>query len=308
LSDEKIDGEKRAVLKEVGKASSEAMLYAATLVKPGAKLIDVANASEKFLKERGFGLAFPINLSINSQAAHYTPSMGDERVFTHNDIVKIDFGAEKDGLLGDGALTVDLSGRHKKMVDAANAALDSAIKEVKHGVSVCDIGKAVAETIENAGFIPIKNLGGHGIKEHDLHSELFIPNYDNADFTIIEDGMIIAIEPFLTTADAKGMVTDSDVCEIYSYSSDASVRSPEARKILEELSKNYSSEPFAIRWLSHLVDSKFRLYAAISELARAGAIEPHPTLVEISGKNVAQAEAQLLVTADGCEIITRAEL
>jgi methionyl aminopeptidase len=308
LGDGKVDEDNLNVLREVGKASSEAMLYAATLVKPGAKLIDVANASEKFLKDKGFGLAFPINLSVNSQAAHYTPSLNDDRVFSGNEIVKIDFGAERNGLLGDGAITVDLSGSRKKMVDIVDAALDNAIKEVRHGVSVCDIGKVIAETIKNGGFLPIKNLGGHGIKEHDLHSELFIPNYDNMDFTVLEDGMIIAIEPFLTTLDGKGMVTDSDICEIYSYSSDAAVRSPEAREILGELSKNYSSEPFAVRWLSRLVDSKFRLYAAISELVRAGAIEPHPTLVEISGKDIAQAEAQLLVTADGCEVITRAKI
>ena len=36
--------------------------------------------------------------------------------------------------------------------------------------------------------MPIKNLGGHGIKEHDLHAELFIPNYDNGDFTVLEEG------------------------------------------------------------------------------------------------------------------------
>ena len=57
-----------------------------------------------------------------------------------------------------------------------------------------------------------------------------------------------------------------------------------------------------------MVQSKFRLYAAVSELARAGALDPSPTLVEAGGNAVAQAEAQLLVTKDGCEIITRAQL
>ena len=84
------------------------------MVKPGARLLDVAESAEKFLKDKGFGLAFPINLSVNEQAAHYTPSVGDERIFTENDLVKIDFGAERNGLLGDGAITVDLSGKHRE--------------------------------------------------------------------------------------------------------------------------------------------------------------------------------------------------
>lgn len=292
------------ILREIGKVSSEAMLYAADLVKPGAKLLDVANSAEKFLKDRGFGCAFPINLSVNDQAAHYTPTVDDEKVFTVDDLVKVDFGAEKNGLLGDGAITIDLSGKYMKMVDAAEKALDSAIKTVKHGVSVCDIGKAISDTVESEGFNPVKNLGGHGVEVHDLHAELFIPNYDNGDFTVLEEGMVVAIEPFVTTG--NGMVTDSDLCEIYSYVEDMPVRSPEARKLLQHISEQKNKEPFAVRWLSELVDSKFRLYAAVSELVKSGAIEPHPTLVEISGGMVSQAEAQLVVTKDGCEVITRA--
>jgi methionyl aminopeptidase len=303
-----ISAENLATIKEVGKASADAMLHAANLVKPGARLLDVAESAEKFLKERGFGLAFPINLSVNAEAAHYTPSFSDERRFAEGDIVKVDFGAERNGLLGDGAITVDLSGKMQGMIDAAEAALDSAIAAVRHGVSVCDIGKAIASSIESAGYLPIKNLGGHGIKEHDLHAELFIPNYDNGDFTRLEEGMVVAIEPFVTTASGKGMVVEADTCEIYTYANDVTVRSPEARALLVEISKSYSKEPFAVRWLSGLVQSKFRLYAAISELARAGALDPSPTLVEAGGKAVAQAEAQLLVTKDGCEIITRARL
>ncbi|MGD0728472.1 MAG: type II methionyl aminopeptidase [Candidatus Micrarchaeaceae archaeon] len=294
------------LLKDIGKASAEAMEYAAKQVKPGAKLLDVAESAEKFLKDKGFGLAFPINLSVNAQAAHYTPSLDDDKVFGANDIVKVDFGAEKDGWLGDGAITVDLSGKHQEMVECANKALDNAISAVRHGVSVCYIGQAIAETADSYGFNVIKNLGGHGIHQHELHAELFIPNYDNGDFTTLEEGMVVAIEPFLTTG--KGIVTDSDLCEIYSYSSNEPTRSQEARKLLQHLEKQNSREPFAVRWFSNLFESKFRLYAAVKELARIGAIEPHPTLVEISGGDVAQAEAQIMVTNEGCEIITRAKI
>lgn len=303
---EEISSDKINLMKEVGKISSDAMLYAAGQVKPGAKLLDVAESTEKFLKDRGFGCAFPINLSINEQAAHYTPSVGDELVFSDKDLVKVDFGAEKNGVLGDGAITVDLSGEHQKMIDAAEKALDNAISSVKHGVSVCDIGKVIAETVDAAGFNVIKNLGGHRIKEHDLHAELFIPNYDNGDFTVLEEGMVVAIEPFVTAG--KGLVVDSNLCEIYSYVEDQPVRSPEARLLLQHIAKEKSKEPFAVRWLSNVVNSKFRLYAAISELARSGALEPHPTLVEVSGGNVAQSEAQLVVTKDGCDVLTRVKI
>lgn len=296
----KVDAEKA---KELGGVLVEAIHLASGLVKPGNKLIDVASAAEKFLKDKGYGIAFPINISVNEQAAHYTPSLDDSKTFSNTDVVKIDFGAEKDGILSDCATTIDLSGKYLALVQAANEALDSAISTIKAGVALNEVGKAIAKSIESRGFVPIRNLGGHGIDEHDLHAEPFIPNFDNRDETRLEEGMMIAIEPFATTG--KGLVVDSDLREIYSYIESSSVRSGDARLLLKEIETKYDKEPFAVRWLSNVIDSKFKLYAAIGELVRAGALEPHPTLVEISNGIVSQAEAQLIVEKDGCEVITK---
>ena len=292
-------------LKEVGRVSSEAIMHAASMVKPGVKLMEVAESAESFMKGKGYGCAFPINISINEQAAHYHPSVGEERAFAKDDLVKIDFGAAREGILGDGAITVDLSGKFGGLAGCAEKALESALGSVRHGVSVCDIGKAISETIEREGFVPIRNLGGHGVGLHDLHAEIFIPNYDNGDFSVLEEGMVVAIEPFVTTG--KGMVVDSDTCEIFSYSDDMPVRSSDARKLLGHIRENNPSEPFAARWLSGVLPSRFSLYAALSELSRAGALEQHPALVEASGAPVAQAEAQVIVTKEGYDIVTRAK-
>lgn len=302
-----MDEKKLKLAMEVGKASQDAIVAASKLVKPGVKLIDVAEAAEKALKSGGFGLAFPLNLSQNERAAHYSPSFEDQSVFSENDIVKIDFGAEKNGALGDGALTIDLSGKHGKMIAAAELALDNAISMVKAGVEVRKIGAEIERTVEKAGFQPIINLGGHGIEENDLHTGSFIPNYDNGDDTVLEEGSIIAIEPFITTTAGKGQVTEGDSQEIYSYLGGATPRSDGARKILKEIEAKYPKNPFAVRWLSAGM-SKFALYSAISELSRIGAIGASPVLVELGKTPVAQAEAELLVESDNCRIITRAKV
>ncbi len=292
-------------LKEVGKVSSEAIMHAASMVKPGVKLMEVAESAESFMKGKGYGCAFPINISINEQAAHYHPGVGDEKAFAKDDLVKIDFGAAMEGMLGDGAITVDLSGRMGSIARCAEKALDSALGEVRHGVSVCEIGKAISDTITNEGFVPIRNLGGHGVGLHDLHADIFIPNYDNGDFSVLEEGMVVAIEPFVTTG--RGMVVDSDTCEIFSYSEDMPVRSADARKLLGHIRETNPSEPFAARWLSSVLPSRFSLYAALSELTKAGALEQHPALVEVSGAPVTQAEAQVIVTKEGYDVVTRAK-
>ncbi len=302
-----MDENKLKLAMEVGKASQGAIVAASRLVKPGVRLLDVAEAVEKQLKAAGFGLAFPMNLSQNERAAHYSPSFEDQAVFSEKDIVKIDFGAEKGGALGDGALTVDLSGQHGKMIETAERALDNALSMVKAGVEVRKIGAEIAKTVENAGFRVILNLGGHGIGENDLHTGSFIPNYDNADETVLEEGSIIAIEPFITMKSGRGHVTEGESQEIYSFVGGSLPRGESARKLLKEIEAKYPSNPFAARWLGSGM-SRFSLYSGISELSRIGCISASPVLIEAGGAPVAQAEAELLVEHDNCRIITRAKL
>ncbi len=290
-------------IEEVGSLSFRAINRVKDTAKPGMKLIDVAESAEKFIRENGFGIAFPINLSANIEAAHYTPSLMDDRVIGDKDIIKVDFGAAKDGMLGDCALTVDFSGENQDLVDASKSALENAVSMVKAGVKVRDIGREIDRTIKSMGFNPIVNLGGHGVGKHNLHADLFIPNYDNGSEDELEEGKVVAIEPFATTG--KGMITEGDTCEIYSFNDEAAVRSPGARQLLAEISSKYPSEPFAARWLANVIPSRFGLYAAIQELARSGAIEPYPTLIEVSKGIVSQAEVSMLVEKDGCKVLTK---
>jgi methionyl aminopeptidase len=302
-NDEMTEEERLKLVEEVGKASYDALLNAKRLVVAGAKLVDVANAAEGYLRKKGFGLAFPLNLSINEIAAHYAPSLEDDRVFSENDVVKVDFGAEKNGILGDCAVTVDLSGKYHELVDAAEAALEAAIGTVTAGVQVNAIGKAIEDTIVSRGFNPVRNLGGHQVAQHDLHSNVFIPNFDNGDDTVLEEGLVIAIEPFATTG-KKGSVAESDIHEIYGYNGSTAVRSTDARSVLKEVESAYQYEPFAARWLSSVVPDRFKLYIAIKELVRAGVLSPYPALVDTSNGIVAQAEKEVIVEKGGCKVLT----
>ncbi len=294
-----------AVRREVGSVSFRALQKARGLIKPGVRLIDVAEAVERFVVDDGYEIAFPINLSVNSEAAHYTPKLGDEKTFQDNDVVKIDFGAAKDGILGDCACTVDLSGRYQKLVESVERALESVLPLIKPGTKVRDIGKSISDTVEGMGFKPIKNLGGHGIGVHDLHTDPFIPNFDNGDDTELEEGDIIAIEPFVTTESGRGYVANSDVVEIFSLVYAAPTRSVGSRALLNAIVGMNRTEPFAIRWFGDIIKSRFEMYAAVSELFRNGAIEPHPMLVELGGGIVAQHEAQVTVVEGGCEVLTK---
>src|SRR5271157_3583602 len=288
-------------LKEVGRVSFEALQYAKGLVKAGAGLLDVSEKIEGFIKNKGMQFAFPVNLSVNERAAHYTPLMDDKAVFAENDVVKVDLGARRKDVLGDCALTVDLSGRHAALVEAAEEALEAALSTVRAGRKLNEIGREVERIAKGKNFNPIRNLGGHGIEEGELHASIFIPNYDNGDATELEEGQVIAVEIFLT--EGSGYVVDGGEPQIFRKSGEATARSEDTRRMASFIDQNYGTYPFALRWLSKEFDSEFKIRSALSELASLGDLESFPVLVEKTGGLVAQAEKELIVEKDSCSIL-----
>lgn len=288
-TDEIIEKYRRA-----GKILSEVRAEAVKKVTEGASLLSVAEFTENLIREKGGQPAFPVNISRNDEAAHSTPSFNDTAVFG-KDMVKLDIGVHIDGYIADTAVTVDLSG-NPKLVEAAEAALDRALKFIHAGVNTSDIGGVIEDTIGTFGFKPIINLTGHGLAQYIQHAPPSIPNKRMPHGVVLEEGDIVAIEPFATNG--AGKIHDAGDAEIYHLVAEKPVRHPSARALLQEIGK-YKTLPFAKRWLGDRVDF------ALVQLVRAGVIQPYPILKEIQGGLISQAEHTIMVTKEGCEVITK---
>ncbi len=290
-------------LKTVGRTSAKALSYAQSAISPDKKLSDIAADIEKYIEEQGFSQSFPVNLSIDNEAAHYTPTFNDQRTVGKDSVIKIDLGARKDTYLTDCAATVCVGSGDNRLYEASAKALNNAISLVRSGRKVNEIGREIEKTAVSYGFKPIRNLGGHGIGEHELHADIFIPNFDNGDNTALAEGSVIAIEPFLTTG--IGQVIEGDHLQIFQAISDRMPRSLEAREAFSIINSEFSTYPFAMRWLiKSMGGAEFRARKAVAELLQIGDLEPFPVLVEKTGGIVAQAEKTLIVTKDSCEIVT----
>ncbi len=77
--------------------SEEVAQFAKTLIKESVKILDVAEKIEKKIKELGAKVAFPTNISINENAAHYTPDISDPTILKESDLVKVDIGVHLNG-------------------------------------------------------------------------------------------------------------------------------------------------------------------------------------------------------------------
>jgi methionyl aminopeptidase len=172
---------------------------------------------------------------------------------------------------------------------------------VKPGQELGEIGKKIQETISSYGFAPIINLSGHELKQFNLHSGLTVPNYDNGNKTKLKEGQVLAIEPFATTG--QGIVQDGRESGIYKFQEKHNTRDMFARQVLDYIEQEYHELPFSGRWIIKKFGT--RSLFSLRALEQVSSLHHFKQLVEKTKMPVSQAEATVLVTKDGCEVLAR---
>src|SRR5437660_4853700 len=147
--------------------------YVETLVNPGVTTMDLERAAETKIKELGAKPAvkgyydYPCVLctSVNEEIVHGIPS--EKRMLKEGDIVSIDCGVVLDGYYGDAAITVPVGDGLKpelqKLLEVTEASLYRGIEQARIGNSIGDVGAAVQEHVEAAGFSVVRGSVGRGI-------------------------------------------------------------------------------------------------------------------------------------------------
>lgn len=168
-------------------------LIHAHIVKNGAK--------PNFL---GYG-GFPATacISVNDEVIHGIPG---SRVLKEGDIVSIDTGCVKDGFHGDAARTFpvgEVSDEAKRLIRVTRESFFEALKVVRAGMRIGDIGAAVAAYVERYGYSVVRDFTGHGIGRA-LHEDPAVPNYGTAGRGVrLRPGMVLAIEPMVNMGDCR---------------------------------------------------------------------------------------------------------
>jgi methionyl aminopeptidase len=276
--------------RRAGRIAADARELALRKTRPGARLLDIAEEAEAFIAGKGGRPAFPLNISVNDIAAHYTPVHNDGRAVGEEDLVKLDVGVHVDGYIGDTAAT--WSGKPSRLVKAVNRVLADAIRILRPGVTVGEIGTVIQDSAESQGVGIIINLTGHTLDRYVFHGQPSILNVRNDSGHAFGEGDVVALEPF--TCPTNGHVRESGVTEIYRFLQRRPVRLPEARRILDLAENEYHSLPFARRWLYREI-SPLKVALAMRQLENVMALEPYPVLREISGKPIAQAEHTIII-------------
>lgn len=286
---------------KAGEIATDVLRRVRTKVVPGVPLVDIADWVEQEIAALGGSPAFPCSVAVNEYAAHYSPLLDDPATVPPNSIVKIDLGVHINGYVADCATTINFNESLAYLERASRKALKEGIQAIRPGATISEIGKAIHLPIRNAGATPVFNLSGHLMSQYVVHAGLSILNHENPSTAKIEEGMVLAIEPFASTGD--GYVHNHGPTGIYSITSLRNTRSPTARRILNEMYTQRRTLPFAKRWLRKIEPSSFILESALAELGRLGLIESYPPLREHPGAMVSQHECTVVVEKSGARII-----
>ena len=291
-----LTSEKYEKHREAGEILAQVREAAADRVEVGASHLGIAEFAEDRIRELGAEPAFPVNISVDEEAAHATPSPDDDATFGE-EMVNLDIGVHVDGWLADTAITVDLSGQ-PELAEAPAEALEAAIEVIEPGVETGEIGAEIESVIDGYGFNPVVNLSGHGLGHWEQHTDPNIPNRGVQQGIELESGDVVAIEPFAT--DGGGKVNEGADEEIYALEREASVRNRDARQALEQIVDEFKTLPFARRWL----DTR-RAEMALRRLEQQGVVHGYPVLKEQDNCYVSQKEHTVVITESGCEVTTR---
>ena len=197
----------------VGKTLAEVAKH----IKPGVKTIDLDKIADQFIQDHGAKAAFKgydgfpnaLCISVNSAVVHGIPN---NYTLKEGDVISVDCGVLKNEFYGDSAYTFGvgvLKPEIQKLLDVTKQSLYAGIAQAVSGKRVGDIGDAVQNHAESAGFSVVRELVGHGIGRS-LHESPEVPNYGKrGKGTLLQSGLVIAIEPMINMG-RKEVVRDKD--------------------------------------------------------------------------------------------------
>lgn len=206
------------LIKEAGKILVDTLKYLESNLHPGLKTKDIDIMCREYLKKRdaiptelGFeGYPSSICVSVNDTVVHGIPN---DYKLKNGDIVSLDLVVGYKGYQADACRTYaigDISERRKYLLKHTEKALFEGIKQVKPGNRVGDISNAIEEYAKKHNLGIVRELCGHGIGK-EMHEDPDIPNFGDKNTGVrLKEGMVLCIEPMLTSGKRFVYVEDDD--------------------------------------------------------------------------------------------------
>ena len=183
----------------------DTLAYVGSKVKPGVTTAELDAFAEEYICSRGAvpsclgycGYPASICASVNEEVVHGIPG---ERHLREGDIISVDLCAYKNGFHGDGARTFavgKIGEEVQKLIRVTEECFWEAVKNLRAGTPLYDIGATVQAHAEGNGFSVVREYVGHGIGR-EMHEDPSVPNFGKRGTGIrLKAGMVLCIEPMI---------------------------------------------------------------------------------------------------------------
>ena len=208
--------EEIARMRRAGRLAARALEGVARAVAPGGVTAELDRLAETFIRDHGGvpsfkyyrGYPASICVSIDDEVVHGIP--GTRRLREGN-IVSVDLGVYLDGVHGDVARTVpvgEVDEETRRLLQVTAEALEAGIREAREGRTTGDLGWAIQQVAEGAGFSVVRDFAGHGIGR-DLHEGPEVPNFGTPGGGVaLRRGLTLAIEPMVNAGGLEVVVLE----------------------------------------------------------------------------------------------------
>jgi methionyl aminopeptidase len=195
-----------AEMHEKTRAAAVPGVTTAHLDKVARKVLEDRGARSNFLNYRGFPAT--ICTSPNDMIVHGIPG---DYVLQEGDVLSIDCGAIIEGYHGDAAFTMEIGDAGKeatRLLEVTEQSLWAGIAKLVEGGRLHEVGRAVQDVAEEAGFSVVREYVGHGIGTA-MHEDPAVPNYwPGTPGPLLKTGMVFAVEPMVNVGGAGTRLLD----------------------------------------------------------------------------------------------------
>jgi methionyl aminopeptidase len=195
-----------AKMRRAGRVVAEIHEATRAVIRPGVTTEDIDRVAREVLEKRDaksnflnyHGFPAVVCTSPNAMIVHGIPS--PEVVLVEGDIISIDCGAIIEGYHGDAAYTTgvgEVSAEATRLMEVTRASLFAGIEQLTEGNRLHEVGRAVQQVAEAAGFSVVREYVGHGIGTA-MHEDPQVPNYwPGTPGPMLKTGMVFAVEPMV---------------------------------------------------------------------------------------------------------------
>ena len=205
-----------AKMRKAGRVVAEIHEATRAMIRPGVTTAEINEVAADVIANRGarsnflnyHGFPAVICTSPNDMIVHGIPG---DYVLQEGDILSVDCGAIVEGYHGDAAYTMgvgEISDVARRLIEVTERSMWAGIAELVAGNRLHEVGRAVQDVAEAAGFSVVREYVGHAIGTA-MHESPQVPNYwPGTPGPTLKTGMVFAVEPMVNVGTFDTYVLD----------------------------------------------------------------------------------------------------